>query len=243
MGQPHHDEQRPQSFEQHAVHLHLPRKITKKDSKASPKADQNKNKSANTEFDDLLNSVLHKETKPQRQNSNSPPSGNRQRIDSLETQQEEIRWSHSNRHSTQHPSGFQRTSFGINLSHKEIEDHGISHHFGNTEKSIMNPSKVNDSVVSSRNMRPPLRPKDNLQTQSFNFADTSASVIPEEDPALTNSSHDRSSTFKRRSSIDSRSEVTDDVLPLRNKPFAGGTAHSVTFDTIKEDAFPHINKS
>jgi hypothetical protein len=92
-------------------------------------------------------------------------------------------------------------------------------------------------------MRPPLKPKDNLHTQSFNFADSSASVIPEEDPALTNSSHNRSNSFKRRSSIDSRSELTDDVMPLRNKPFAGGTVHSVNFDTIKEDVFSNINKS
>lgn len=33
------------------------------------------------------------------------------------------------------------------------------------------------------------------------------------------------------------------MLPLKNKPFAGGTVHSVNFDTIKEDVFPNVNKS
>jgi hypothetical protein len=81
-------------------------------------------------------------------------------------------------------------------------------------------------------MKPPLRPKENSHTQSI-FA--SGTVIPEEDPALTNSSHQRST--KRRSSIDANSEL-DEVPPL---PY--GTIQSVQFDTIKEDAFPNIHKS
>jgi len=145
-------------------------------------------------------------------------------------------------------NGNQRSSIGHSISQFDIlgEDHGINHHFGNTQKSIVNPSKGSESFVSSRNMKPPLRPKDNWSS-SLNFG-SAAVVIPEEDPTLTNSSNgfNKSNSLRKRSSIDGRSELNDDVFPINNNRTHGSSLNSYnnfTHDSVKEDFLSNIHKS
>lgn len=84
-------------------------------------------------------------------------------------------------------NNFARTSIFKNGSHDDIlgEDHNFNYQFGKTELTIFNPSKIEESFVSTRNMKPPIKRKESHANQSLNFEVT----IPEEDITVNSSNN------------------------------------------------------
>ena len=79
--------------------------------------------------------------------------------------------------------GNARSSLANENSQKDIhgEDHGINLNFGKTQHTILNSSKISESFVSHRNMKPPMKKKESpTNSQSFNYVSSSMGIaIPE----------------------------------------------------------------
>jgi hypothetical protein len=99
---------------------------------------------------------------------------------------------------------------------------------------IFNPSRTEESFVSARNMKPPIKNRGGSHVnQNLNYGVT----IPEEDITVNSSnkyeeSAPKPSRMNRRSSIDSRSDNHDDSFTV-NKLESPGSAFQ--FDQIKEE--------
>jgi hypothetical protein len=190
----------------------------------------------------MLGSVLPKESNKYSSNESSSHTTKRLNNDILNSHVDDARSPKTSpKSNTYLNGGYDRSPITHSISQVDIlgEDHGISHQFGVTQKSIVNNSKANDSFVSIRNMKPPLRPREGSYSVSLNFGGTSTGgVIPEEDYTLTNSSHEnnsynRPSSLRKRSSIDSKSEITDDVPPLGSRFPHNATTSSFQIDTVR----------